>query len=370
MEFVIERSELLQGLYLTQGIVERRTTIPILANVLFESVGDGVSIAATDQEVGVRRRCTAKVMRKGALTTGARKLYEIVRECPEGSLTIRSLDNNWIEISAGKSRFKIVGLDPKEFPAMPTAQTDPQAVKIGAATLKLMIERTVFAVSVDETRPNLSGIFLERRDPGKLRIVATDGHRLSMITREVDSSKGGESVIIPRKGVGEILKVLEGGNQEEVVEITVNAGVAHVSRADVELSMRLVEGEFPDYTQVVPEKSSRKMRTSAEPLLAALRRVSIVSSERTRGVKMSIDNGILEVSSINPDLGEASDEIDVEFAGDRFEIGFNAKYLLDVLGILPQTGKVEIGFNDEISPGLIRYDDDADYVCVIMPMRL
>src|SRR5713101_250042 len=188
MEFTITREELLQGLYLTQGIVERRTTIPILANVLLESAADGISIAATDQEVGVRRLCDAKVKKKGALTTGARKLYEIVRECPEGPLQIRSMENNWIEVSSGKSRFKIVGLDPKEFPAMPAAadRGDGQAVVVPSAMLREMIQRTIFAVSGDETRLNLSGIFFERVENGKLRMVATDGHRLAMITRPVE----------------------------------------------------------------------------------------------------------------------------------------------------------------------------------------
>src|SRR5262249_8623802 len=185
MEFTIGRDELLQGLYLTQGIVERRTTIPILANVLLESVGDGISIAATDQEVGVRRRCEAKVKRKGSLTAGARKLYEIVRECPPGNIVLRSLENNWIEILSGKSLFKIVGLAPSACPAMPsaTAEREKQPISVPSALLREMIERTVFAVSADETRLNLSGIFIERPESGKLRIVATDGHRLGMITR-------------------------------------------------------------------------------------------------------------------------------------------------------------------------------------------
>jgi len=370
MDFTITREELLQGLYLTQGIVERRTTIPILANVLLESVADGISIAATDQEVGVRRRCEAKVKKKGSLTTGARKLYEIVRECPEGTLAIHSLENNWIEVSAGKSRFKIVGLDPKEFPAMPTAppQPDKNAVTLPVALLREMVERTVFAVSIDETRLNLSGIFLERPTAGTVRVVATDGHRLSMITRAVDGASAGGGVIIPRKGVVEISKVIESG--DDPVTLTLQGGVAHATRGAVELSMRLIEGEFPDYKQVVPQKSDRRMLLGVEPFLSALRRVSIVSSERTRGIKLQIDPGKLEISSINPDLGEASEELNVEYEGESFSIGFNAKYLMDVLGVLASSSQVEVGFNDEVSPGVLRCEGDPDYLYVVMPMRL
>jgi DNA polymerase-3 subunit beta len=370
MEFTIERDELLQGLYLTQGIVERRTTIPILANVLLETDADGIVISATDQEVGVRRHCGAKVKKKGALTTGARKLNEIVRECPAGPLAIRSLENNWIEVAAGNARFKIVGLDPKEFPAMPsvTQEKEHNTLSIPAAMLREMIERTVFAVSVDETRQNLSGIYLERPEVGKVRIVATDGHRLSMITRSVEGVGAGGGVIIPRKGVMEISKVMESG--DEAVTLTLQGGVAHATRGAVELSMRLVEGEFPDYNQVIPQKADRHLSVGVEPLLAALRRVSIVSSERTRGIKLQADQGRLEISSINPDLGEASEELAVDYEGSSFSIGFNAKYLMDVLAVLEPSAHVDISFNDEVSPGILRCEGDADYLYVVMPMRL
>ena len=188
MEFSIERDELLHGLHLTQGIVERRTTIPILANVLLESNADGVIISATDQEVGVRRMCIAKVKSAGALTTSSRKLFEIVRECADGPLTLKSLDNNWIAVTSGKSRFRIVGLDPKEFPAMPASRGGDEVarVTIPAPTFREMVARTIFAVSTDELRMNLSGIFLQRPEAGRIRAVATDGHRLSMITRPVE----------------------------------------------------------------------------------------------------------------------------------------------------------------------------------------
>src|SRR5512143_2582015 len=178
MEFTIQRSELLAGLYLTQGIVERRTTIPILGNVLIQAAGDGVIVAATDQEIAVRRQCTATVKRKGTLTVGARKLYEMVREIPEGDVRIRQQDNNWIEVSAGKSRFRLVGLDAREFPAMPEAPAGGESIRITGETLNEMIEYTLFAVSADETRVNLNGIHLEAAADGRLRMVATDGHRL------------------------------------------------------------------------------------------------------------------------------------------------------------------------------------------------
>lgn len=370
MEFTIEREELMQGLYLTQGIVERRTTIPILAHVLLETNDDGVTIAATDQEVGVRRACDAKVKKKGAVTTGARKLYEIVRECPEGALTLRSLENNWIGISSGKSKFKIVGLDPREFPAMPTAVQDKKskAISVPGALLQEMIQRTIFAVSTDETRLNLSGVSIERPETGKLRMIATDGHRLSMITRAVEGVGAGSGVIIPRKGVAEISKVLE--SSQDTVNLTLDGGVAHAAQGKVELSMRLVEGDFPDYNQVVPQKSERRLSVKADELLAALRRVSVVSSERTRGVRLDMENGRLEVSSINPDLGEASEELSVEYDSQPFKIGFNAKYIIDALSGLPAGTQLEIGFNDEVSPGVIRCEGDSDYLYVVMPMRL
>lgn len=368
MEFTIQRSELLAGLYLAQGIVERRTTIPILGNVLIESGGDGVVIAATDQELAIRRQCTAAVKKKGTLTAGARKLYEMVREVPEGDVHIRQQDNNWIELSAGKSRFRLVGLDPKEFPAMPEAPAGDSGIRVSAATLTEMIEHTLFAVSGDETRANLNGIHLEQTEDGRLRMVATDGHRLAMITRAVDHIALAKPVTLPRKAVVELRKVLESG--DEPVEISVQAGAAHAARGRVQMAMRLVEGDFPDYNQVIPSKSERHASLDAVALHAALRRVSVVSSERTRGVKLHVDSQRLELTTINPDVGEAAEEIDIEYDGEPIGIGFNGRYLLDVLAVLPSDKRVEIGLNDEVSPGVIRPVDDADYCYIVMPMRL
>ena len=369
MEFTIGRSELLAGLYLTQGIVERRTTIPILSNVLIGTTGDGIVLAATDQEIAIRRRCTATVKRKGSLTAGARKLYEMVREIPEGEVRIRQQDNNWIEVSAGRSRFRLVGLDPREFPAMPEpAAGDTPVVRVSGETLNELIEYTIFAVSADETRVNLNGIHVERADAGRLRFVATDGHRLALISRPVDRAELAKPVTIPRKAIMELRKVLESG--DEPVELSVQGGVAHAQRGVVQMSMRLVEGEFPDYHQVIPAKSERIASLDAGSLLGALRRVSIVSSERTRGVKLQLDKQRLELTTINPDVGEAAEELDIEYDGEPVSIGFNSRYLIDALAVLPADRRVEIGLNDEVSPGVIRVAGDADYCYIVMPMRL
>lgn len=368
MEFTIQRSELLASLYLTQGIVERRTTIPILGNVLVQSSGEGVVLAASDQEISVRRQCAAVVKKKGALTANARKLYEMVREFGDGDVRIRQQDNNWIEVSAGRSRFRLVGLDAREFPAMPDPPAAAPGVRISAVLLNEMLEYTVFAVSADETRANLHGVYVESTADGRLRMVATDGHRLAMITRAVERAELATGVTIPRKAVMELRKVIEAG--DDAVDLTVQGGVAHGVRGQVQMSMRLVEGEFPDYHQVIPAKAERHATLDATALHAALRRVSIVSSERTRGVKLQLDTAKLELTTINPDVGEAAEELEIEYDGEPISIGFNARYLLDVLAILPADRRVELGLIDEVSPGVIRSAGDADYCYIVMPMRL
>jgi DNA polymerase-3 subunit beta len=369
MEFTISRDELQSALYLMQGVVERRTPIPILGNVLLTAEGDAVIIAATDQQIGVRRKCIVRVKRKGSTTANGRMLHDIVRELPEGEVLLRSLENHWIEIASGKSRFKVVGIDPQEFPAMPRiAREERQVVALPAATLSEMIVRTLFAVSVDETRVNLSGIFLDRSEAGLVRMVATDGHRLAMISRKIEGVTQSNGVILPRKGIVELRRLLEGG--DEPVSLATKPPVVHATRGPVELSMRLVEGEFPDYRQVIPTASTRHVGVSLEALEGALRRVSLVSSEISHGIRLAADAGVLRVSSVNPDRGEAEEEIEAEFEGAPLTVGFNARYLLDVLNIMPPGSRVEMSLGDELSPGIIKSEGDADFLYVVMPMRL
>lgn len=370
MEFVIERSELLGGLYLAQGIVERRTTVPILNNVLISAVDRGVTISATDQEVAVRCLCLASVVGKGILTAPARTLYEAIRGLPDGAVHVRHLENYWVEISSGRSRFRLPGLDPAEFPAMP--EPSPGAgppVRIAGAMLNEMIERTLFAVSTDESRANLNGIYVEVAEEGRLRVVATDGHRLAVITRQVETAQLIRGVTIPRKALLELRKVLEGGG-DEPVDIAMEERVAHATRGSVEISMRLVAGEFPDYRQVIPQRSERIVTVGVDALLTALRRVSVVTSERNAAVKMQVEAKQMELATTNSELGEAVDQLEVEYEGEPISVAFNGRYLMDVLAVLPAEVQVEIGLGDEVSPAVIRASGDQDYAYVVMPMRL
>ncbi len=370
MEFSITKSELLAGLYLSQGIVERRTTIPILSNVLLEAAGSTLTISATDQEIGVRRACSAKVKKPGTVTASARKLYEMVREFPDGDIVVTGKDNNWIEVKVGKGRFRLVGLDPREFPEMPKAEAKGAklAIKVSAETLSEMLEYTAFAISSDETRVSLNGILLEGTDDGNLRIVATDGHRLAMINRAVDGAKAGPGAILPRKAVAEIRKILEA--DENDIELIIGDGVAYVTRGPVEMSMRLIEGEFPDYNQVVPKKAGKIAKVDAATFLGSLRRVSTVSRESTKGVKIELQKGSMELSTMNPDVGEGTEELDVDYSGGSVNAGFNARYLMDLLSVVPSGTEVEIALNDEVSPGVLRIVGESDYCYIVMPMRL
>ena len=372
MDLRVEKNDFLQGLYLTQGVVEKRNTLPILANVLVEASGSGIQLTATDLEVGIRRLCRGQVSRPGSITVNARKLYEIVREMPSDDIVLRLSEGGGVEIAGGRSRYRMLSIDPKDFPSIPAATP---AAKKGTVVMRLanealgeMIEKTLFAVSTDETRLSLGGVYVESVEKNQVRMVATDGHRLALVEREVAGVEIRPGVILPRKGLVEAKRLLEGGEGE--IAFSIGGNLARIEKAGVELFMRLIEGEFPDYRQVIPKESSRHVRVGSAEFLGALRRVSILSSERSRGVKLRLEPGLLEVTTANPDIGEAREEIEADYTGEEFAIGFNARYLLDVLQIEGVGGQVEIGLTDEVSPGIVRLTDDDGYSYVVMPMRL
>lgn len=372
MEVSVRREDLIRGLYLVQGVVERRNTLPILANVLVEPTSGGIALTATDMEVGLRNSVPADVKKKGSVTLNARKLYEIVREVTAEDVVLRSVQAGWVELLAGRSRFRIVSLDPKDYPELPLATPAPAGVtiRIVPGMLREMIDKTLFAVSSDETRLNLSGVYLVGGEPGVLRMVATDGHRLAMVERQVAGAKLEHSVILPRKGLVEARRLLDETEGDAELSLSVSAKDARITAGPVSFFMRLVDGEFPDYRQVIPKSTRVQVRVSRDELLAALRRTSLLASERSRGVKLSIEQGKLEISASNPDQGEASEELEAAYTGDALSIGFNARYLMDVLGAHAQGDVIELGLSDEVGPGIIKGSQDDGYTYVVMPMRL
>jgi DNA polymerase-3 subunit beta len=368
MEIKAKRGDLLATLYWTQSIVERRNTMPILANVLFESQKGEIHITATDLEVGVRGEVEGEVVKEGTITVNAKKLYEIIREVANDQVQIKRLENDWVEIRSGKSVFKIVGMDAREFPQFPTFDSKDLSTT-PASSIRAMIERTIFSVSTDETRYSLNGVFIEQSEGGLVRMVATDGHRLAYEERSVGSLGLEKGVILPRKGLSELKKLLESGD-DGVVSIGFKENMGLVMKDKVELFMRLIDGDFPDYTKVIPKGNTNIVKVEHGELLQALRRVSILSSERYKGVKMEFSEGKVSISANNPDLGEAVEDIEAEYKGKPLSIGFNARYLLDVLGVLGGDGEVDIELKDELSPSVIRKAGIDGYLYVLMPMRL
>jgi DNA polymerase III subunit beta len=378
MELEIERVSLLNNLAMVQGIVERRNTVPILGHVLIEPNGTKLKLSATDLEVGIRTEIPCEKGDKSSFTLNARKLFEIVREAEGDKVTIKSLDNDWVELKCGRARFKMMGLDPRSFPAMPSQNTKGAEgsrkpvkgeLKITGAILAEMIDKTIFAVSPDEARYNLSGVYIEASGTGSARMVATDGHRLSLVERAAPEFAMQGGAIIPRKGLAELRKLLDQAGDAEV-ELVLDGQLAWLKRGETEVSMRLVEGEFPDYRGVIPKESRYHIEVGRDTLLSAIKRVAIFSNERYHGVKLGFASGSLTVSSTSPEMGEASEALDVDFNGEEFSIGFNASYIQQMLGVIAAGEQAILGLSDEVSPGVITTGSDSQFQYVVMPMRL
>lgn len=371
MEVSVRREDLVRGLHQLQGVVERRTPQPILANVLIEPTETGIALTATDMEVGMRGLVKADVKKKGSVTVSARKLYEITRELAAEEVTLKASTPGWVEILAGRSKFKIVSLDPKEFPQLSFASSGKGAahLTIASGLLRELIDKTLFAVSTDDARFNLSGVYVEKADTGALRMVATDGHRLAMVDRTLANLELPRGVIMPRKGLAEVRKLLDGAADTDLT-LSIGERDVQVHTPEVSFFMRLVEGDFPDYRQVVPGPPRVKLTVNRDDLLAAIRRISLLASERSHGIKMQLSKGVMEFSASNPEQGEATEDVEVSYSGDPLTIGFNARYLIDVLNVHAAGDVLEIGLNDEVGPGLLRGAQDQDFTYVIMPMRL
>ena len=372
MKISIERGALLKAVGQAQSVVERRNTIPILANVLIEAEGDSVSFRATDLDIEVVDKCHAMVERAGATTVSAVTLHEIVRKLPDGAMVQLTADaaGGRLAVEAGRSTFSLATLPKEDFPVMANAEYDSNFA-VAAPVLRRLFDKSKFAISTEETRYYLNGVYMHVADAegGKaLRCVATDGHRLARVDAALpDGAAGMPGVIVPRKTVGELRKLLD--DDDMTIAVSVSEAKVRFATPDITLTSKVIDGTFPDYTRVIPSGNTRKLEVDAAEFAKAVDRVATVSSERSRAVKLSLEEDRLTLSVNAPDSGAAEEELAVAYADERLEIGFNAKYLLEIASQVDRENAVFL-FNSSGDPTLMREGNDTSAVYVVMPMRV
>jgi len=372
MKVSIERSALLKAMSQAQSVVERRNTIPILANVLIAAEGATVSFRATDLDIEVVDKTPAMVERAGATTVGAHTLHEIVRKLPDGAM-IELIDDGAsgrLEVNAGRSNFSLATLPKEDFPVMASSEYECNFTA-NSAVLRRLFDKSKFAISTEETRYYLNGVYMHAADGDggqKLRCVATDGHRLARIDADLPAGADGlPGVIVPRKTVGELRKLLDDDDAD--IAVSVSETKIRFATPEITLTSKVIDGSFPDYTRVIPQGNTRRLEVDAAEFAKAVDRVSTVSSERSRAVKLSLDEDRLVLSVNAPDAGAAEEELAVAYNDERLEIGFNAKYLLEIAGQVDRENAVFM-FNSSGDPTLMREGNDESAVYVVMPMRV
>ena len=374
MRLAIERAALLKSLSHVQSVVERRTTIPILSNVKLEAADGGVSFTATDMDLSVVERAEAEVAQAGATTAAAHTLYDVVRKLPEGSrITIERADSgSELHLRAGRSSFDLPCLPAGDFPTMTDEGLDHSFV-LSAAVLKRLIDKTRFAISTEETRYYLNGIYLhphETDGESRLRAVATDGHRLARVEADLpEGASGMPAVILPRKTVGEVRKLIDDLDDGDPVEIALSSARMRFQIGPAVLRSRLIDGTFPDYERVIPSGNDKQMVAPTKLLSEAVDRVATISTEKSRAIKLSLAEGRLRLNAVSPDAGRAEEEIDIAYSGTPLEIGFNARYILD-MSMQIAGDDIEMLMADAGSPTVVRDPKDAGALYVLMPMRV
>jgi DNA polymerase-3 subunit beta len=377
LEITVSRAELLRELTAAQSVVERKTTIPILSNFLFEATqaegGDRLAITATDLDQSMRTSCAAKVKKPGACTIPARKLYDYIKLLPDGDISIKLMDNHWVQIRAGRSNTKMVGMARANFPQVPEFPTSG-AVKISVAALRDMISKTIFAISSEESRYTLNGALLVLKAES-MAMVATDGHRLAHIEKLGESLEGitGEKkTLIPRKALQELAGLLA-NTDAEAIEFADDDQTLYFRVGGRVLTSRKLTGQFPNYEAVLPRDNNKFCIVRAEDLAGSIQRVAQFADERSHAIKMRLEQNELRLSSSSTEAGESEDTIETPYNYDALVVGFNADYLLDFLKATGTTGEVRLEFKDAQSAGQMRPEDgndDVKYRYILMPMRI
>lgn len=371
MEFSAQKSQLLKELNLTQGVVEKKTTIPILSNLLLEVLDSGLRISATDLELGVRCGCPAKVKKAGAGTVPAKRLLDIVRSLPEAEIKFKVLENHWVQVTCERSSFKLVGMAKDNFPMLPAVPKAQAAIPANAFTA--MIHKTIFAISSEESRYTLNGGLLLLK-PESVTMVATDGHRLALIERQlqVTGLSNELRVLIPKKAMAELLRLLAEAEEAEPVQISRDESHLFFSVGERVLISRMLTGQFPNYEAVLPRENNRVAELDKDLVTAAIRRVALLADERSRAIRVQLDKDRLEVFSSSGEYGEAHEILDAQYQSEALQIGFDYQYLLDFLNVVGDGGKVRLELKDEQSAGQFRPGDEEvyRYRYVVMPMRI
>jgi DNA polymerase-3 subunit beta len=363
MKLKVAKEQILKGLQITQGVIGTRSTLPILSNVLIETDGDRLWLTSTDLEVSVRCSIAAEIETAGSTTLPAKKLFSIIRELPASELSMEVDEKNSASLTCGSSFFKILGLPREEFPSLPK-QDDGFAYTLDQAVLKDMLSKTAYAASSDETRQFLNGVLLSFKND-KLTAVATDGRRLALIEHEMEFPKDAEGdMIVPSKAVNELLHSL--GNEGQIKIRAVKNQVTF-EFGDQVLFSKLIEGNYPNFRQVIPSQAEHRIPIERETLLAAVRRVALLTSDRSNSIKLTFAKNKVEVSAQTQDIGEAHESIPVKFTGAELNVAFNPEFILDPLRHLT-SDEVYLEFNDELSPGVIKCD--TPFLYVLMPMRI
>jgi DNA polymerase III subunit beta len=371
MEITVSKFELLRELTATQGVVERKTTIPILSNYLFEAGGDKLSLTATDLDLSLRTSCNAKVKKEGSCTIPARKLHDYVKLLPDADITIKLLENHWVSIRCGRSNTKMVGMARSNFPGLPPFP-NAGVVNVPAQVLRGMIAKTGFAIANEESRYTLNGALMVLK-PESITMVATDGHRLAHIERGGEKFEGisGEmKTLIPKKAMDE-LKILLDSTDTDVIEFAKDESTLFFRIGPRLLTSRQLTGQFPNYEAVLPKDNSKSVSVDAQELSAAISRVAQFADERSRAVRLKLDKGEMKLSASSSETGESEDSIEISYNGESLTIGFNAQYIIDFLKAVG-AGDVRLELKDAQSAGQLRPAEGEEYKYryIVMPMRI